>query len=161
MGVSSFVKALEAEKASWATQEVILGEKYGTVKIQALTAAEKEYFVSNFQQWQAGKPRYVDGFQVDMLAKAIIDEKGNRLFNDDTKHLIGFIEAEDLNKLVRAVMKLSGMDTGAVEEATEDLKKDPLPDSGLNSPENSEEQSENSSQEYQDGSSTTGLPISD
>lgn len=139
MGVNTFIKTLAEERTAWPTDTVQLSAKYGKVRIQALSVADRDYFILNSALFNAGKPEHAKGFQVEMLKEAIIDEKGNLLFNDSNKKLLGYIDKDDMEKLINSVTKLSGMQAGAVEEATEDLKGDPLPDSGTNSPKQSEE----------------------
>lgn len=82
----------------------------GDVFARALSADERE----EFETFASGKPK--SGIQAHLLAICLVDESGNRLFNDDDVIALGKKNGAPVGRIFKSIMKLNAMTDDEMKE---------------------------------------------
>ena len=123
---------LEAADVGW--REVDVPEWGGSVRVRAMTGAERDAFEASVIEVDEQGLRQFD--QRDVRAKlaalTIVDESGQRLFSEQDVRLLSAKSAKALDRVYDAATKLSGMtkkDREALEGNSEGRRDDSSTDS--------------------------------
>ena len=110
--------------------EVIVEEWKGTVRARALTGAERDAFEASIVE---GKGKNVKtnlkNIRAKLVALAVINENGERLFNDHEAQVLGTKSASALDKVFEVAQRLSGLRDEDVEELAKNSESDQSEDS--------------------------------
>lgn len=114
------------------TEDVEVPEWGGTVRVRALTGAERDAFEQSIVE-QKGKSTKMNlqNLRAKLVALTVVDEEGNRIFNDADAKLLGQKSALALNRVFEVAQKLSGLTPADVEELTKNSEGDQSEDSTL------------------------------
>lgn len=101
------------------TVDVEVPEWGGTVRVRALTGAERDAFEQSIVE-QRGKSTKMNlaNLRAKLVALTVVDEEGKRLFSDADAKLLGQKSALALNRVFEVAQKLSGLSPEDVEELT-------------------------------------------
>jgi Phage tail assembly chaperone len=122
------------------SEVVSVPEWGGDVKIRELSASDREWFQSQaFVDEEVtvnGKAEIRRKFNIvhlraKLLARSIVDENDNPIFDDDEVKLLGAKSNAAIERLFVASQKLSGLDQTAVDDAAKNSVA--APNSGSNS----------------------------
>ncbi len=107
-------------------QEVTIPEWNGKVLVRGLTGAERDYFEQSVIE-QKGKDAKVNlnNIRAKLVSLTVIDENGNRIFQEEDVKKLGEKSASALNRIFEVAQKLSGLTPNEVERLADNLKKDP------------------------------------
>ena len=94
------------------TETVAVPEWGGEVRVRTLTGTERDAFESGLVA-EDGKKRNLDNLRARLLALAIVDERGARLFNDGDAALLGGKSAAVLDRLFDVAQRLNGIGSQA------------------------------------------------
>lgn len=107
-----FSKAEQLKK-----REVNIPEWGGTVFVRELTGLERDAWeLSNARAQEKG--RLVDGrsIRAKLIAKVVVDEKGDHVFSDNDVVRLGKTGAKALDRIYDVAVELSGLREDAAEE---------------------------------------------
>lgn len=111
MGVLNKAAILSAEDLK--TETVAVPEWGGDVRVRTLTGTERDAFESGLVA--DGGKRNLDNLRARLLALAIVDDHGARVFTDGDAMLLGGKSAAVLDRLFDVAQRLNGI--GAQAEA--------------------------------------------
>lgn len=120
---------LAAEDIRFAYVEV--PEWGGRVRVRSLTGTERDQY--DAESWRASQ---VDGgsalanFRVRRVARAIVNENGDRVFADKDVAALGAKNGGVIDRIDDVVVELSGMSSDSRDKAKADLKVVPSEGSG-------------------------------
>lgn len=104
------------------TQDVHVPEWGGDVRIRALTGAERDAFEAHgAKQKGKGMQLNLQNLRARLVAMAIVDEDGARLFSDADVVALGNKSAAALDRVFTAAARLSGLTPADVQDLTENL----------------------------------------
>jgi len=108
------------------TEMVEVPEWGGSVMVKGLTGAERDRFESSIVE-RAGKKTKMNmsNIRARMVALAVVDENGKRLFRYADVEALGQKSAAALDRIFDVAMSLSGMRDEEVEELIENFTSDP------------------------------------
>lgn len=128
--------AMLAIAQDWPTEDVVVPEWGGVVRLRGMTAGERAEFLretrpkseSGESETDIGVIFAVRGHQQRLLARTLIDEHGVRLFPPgDTEaegvRILGDRSAQVIDRLFQIAARLSGMLPGQAEEARKELER--------------------------------------
>lgn len=97
-----------------------------TVRIRSLTGFERDTFENSLID-QRGKKNKLDmrNARAKLVALCVIDEDGNRMFEDSEIGMLGMKNAAALDKIYDVASRMCGMSDADIEELTGNLKDDP------------------------------------
>jgi len=101
-------------------EDVHVPEWGGTVRVRALTGAERDAFeakMAEARQKGMALGAALHNFRAKLVVRCIVDEQGKRLFSDDDAKALGTKSGAVLDRLFDVARRLSGMNEDAVEEA--------------------------------------------
>lgn len=126
------------------TREVDVPEWGGTVLVRALTGAQRDAWEASLQLQRGNEMvRDLTNARAKLVVRALVDEKGQRLFKDQDAGALGAKSGKVLDRIYDIVAEMSGLsDTAAVD--AEGNSGDPGDGSSSGSPENSAAPSPNS-----------------
>lgn len=108
-------------------EDVDVPEWGGTVRISTLSAAARD-------AWERGlvdaKGKTKANVRASLVAKALVDQKGNRLFNDDDVKALGRKSSKALDRCFEAAQRVNGM-TRKEAQGGEDDEVEEDPDSAF------------------------------
>ncbi len=105
----------------------------GIVRVRALTGTERDALeASTLQGKGKNKDINLSNFRAKLCARAIVDEQGKRLFNDEDIAALGRKSAGELAKVYDVAAELSGISEADVDELTKNSGSDQSDDSGSN-----------------------------
>jgi hypothetical protein len=114
-----------------ASEVVEVPEWGGSVQVRALSGTERDQYESAGVTWgrdAKGAPIVAalntDNLRARLVALAVVDEEGNRLFSDKDVAALGAKNAQVLNRLFEVARRLSGLSAADVEALTQGLKGD-------------------------------------
>lgn len=116
------------------TEVVEVPEWGGSVLVRGLTGVERDSY--DAQSWrerelaQGDTGAILSNFRARLVARAIVDASGNRLFSDNDAVALGRKSAAALERVHDVVQRLSGMDAEEVDKLAADLKAGPSAASG-------------------------------
>lgn len=100
-------------------EDVEVPEWGGKVRLRSLSGRDRETW-ENYVYHLTAKPpeeRNLGDFRARLLVLALVDAKGNRLFNDDEVHLLAEKNAQVLQRLFERAQRLSGIGQAELEAA--------------------------------------------
>jgi len=114
------------------TEDVPVPEWGGTVRVRALTGAERDAFEQSIVEQRGRSTRMnLQNLRAKLVALTVVDEEGNRIFSDSDAKLLGKKSALALNRVFEVAQKLSGLTSEDVEELTKNSESDQSEDSTL------------------------------
>lgn len=114
------------------TEDVPVPEWGGTVRVRALTGAERDAFEQSIVEQRGRSARMnLQNLRAKLVALTVVDEEGNRIFSDSDAKLLGKKSALALNRVFEVAQKLSGLTSEDVEELTKNSESDQSEDSTL------------------------------
>ncbi len=98
-------------------EDVYVPEWGGWVRVRGLTAEERDKFEASILEGQGRNARVrMENIRAKLVALAVVDEEGNRLFTDDDVALLAKKSAAAVQRVFDVAMRLSGLTEEAVEE---------------------------------------------
>ncbi len=114
------------------SEDVPVPEWGGTVRVRALTGAERDAFEQSIVEQRGRSTRMnLQNLRAKLVALTVVDEEGNRIFSDSDAKLLGKKSALALNRVFEVAQKLSGLTSEDVEELTKNSESDQSEDSTL------------------------------
>lgn len=103
--------------------EAVEIEGHGKVFIKGLQADERDEYeqslIERGPDGRARQKRVLRNVRASLVVRALCDENGERMFKDNEVDQIGHVDAAVVDKLWDKARRLSGMDTGEIEEMAE------------------------------------------
>lgn len=98
----------------------------GTVRVRALSGAERDHFEGSIVEQRGKKTRFnMANLRARLVALAVIDDKGKRLFSNKDVEALGKKNANALNSVFEVAQRLAGLKDEDLEELTENFPDDP------------------------------------
>lgn len=112
------------------TEDVDVPEWGGTVRLRALSGAERDAFETSLLD-QRGKPAAarLQNFRARLLAASIVGEDGQRLFTDKDIVALGAKSGAVIDRLFERARRLSGMTREEVDALAGNSERGPSGDS--------------------------------
>ena len=101
--------------ADLVTEDVAVPEWGGTVRVRAITAAERDAFETSVVGDGKGKRNLVN-LRARLVALAIVDEGGQRLFSDAEAEALGGKSGAAMDRVYAVAQRLSGLTEQDVKE---------------------------------------------
>lgn len=104
------------------TEVVNVPEWGGEVRVRGLTALERDRLMAEFFDLEGGgrmKPEKAAEYRVKLAVLCVVDESGERIFNDKDTELLGKKNPKAIERIADVVARLSGLS----EEEVEALEK--------------------------------------
>lgn len=99
------------------TEDVEVPEWGGTVRVRALTGAERDAFEQSVVEMRGKSTRMnLKNIRAKLVALTVVDEDGKRVFSDEDAELLGRKSAAALNRVFEVAQRLSGLRPEDVEE---------------------------------------------
>jgi hypothetical protein len=118
-------------------RDVEVPEWGGIVRVRALSGSDRdEYDASMLRAQPDGTVLRVPGSRAKLVSLAVVKDNGDPMFNVGDIGRLGLQAATALDRVVNAVVELSGLTDTAVEELEGNSDAAPSGDSGSTSPEN-------------------------
>ena len=117
----------------------------GSVYVRGLTGAEREAWQGSNRQYRPKKDGGFDlvpnlaGSEARLLARALCDENGKRLFTDQDAGKLGKLPASVVERIHKVAMELSGLGEDEEQETLGNSEAAPSGDSSSDLPETSED----------------------
>lgn len=105
------------KKATLPTEDVSVPEWGGTVRVQALTGAQRDAYEASMVE-QRGKERKINmrNVRAKLVALSVVDEQGKRVFTDADVQALGDLNASALDRVFSVAQRLSGLSKEDIEE---------------------------------------------
>jgi hypothetical protein len=105
------------------TEDVFVPQWGGTVRLRGLTGSQRDAYEASVVEMRGETRRYkLQNLRARLVALCLIDEEGNRLFDDDAAvKALGQKSAQALDMLFAKARKLSGLSEDDIEELAEDF----------------------------------------
>lgn len=119
--ISFLSRAQILEAKDIAEDTVAVPEWGGSVKVRALTGAERDQYEAQFVRFDRKGNRQAPSFQdirAKLVAMSCIDEQGQRLFTDADIVQLSRKSAAALQRVFEACQRLSGLTEQDVEDLT-------------------------------------------
>ena len=94
----------------------------GDVYIRVMTVGERDAYEN---EWQRKKETGVDDFRTKFLVKCLVDEKGNRLFDNGDITRLSQKSARVMNRVWRAAMDHNSLSDQSIEELAKNSEPGP------------------------------------
>lgn len=107
----------EILSAKLPTREVDVPEWGGAVLVRSMTAFERDKFEMYLQRQKETAGSASFSTRAYVASCTIVGEDGQRLFSDEDVQILGQKSAHALDRILDAVLSLSGMESGAIEDA--------------------------------------------
>lgn len=113
------------------TQDVAVPEWGGSVRVRALSGAERDAYEAGIVQLRAdgSKKITLQNLRGRLVSLSIVDDAGERLFTDKDAIALGDKSASALERVFDVARKLSGLSDDDVEELAEGFDDAPSGDS--------------------------------
>ena len=99
------------------TEDVEVPEWGGTVRVKAMTGAERDEYESYMMDTSGSEVKMnLKGMKVRLVALTVVDEKGKRMFEVTDIEALSTKSASALDRVFQVASRLSGMTVAAVEE---------------------------------------------
>ena len=110
-------------KVNLKTEDVDVPEWGGSVRVRELSAEERDSYENELLVVrQEGRKTTVTpnlrNAKAKIVVRAVIDEEGNRLFEDKDVDRLGKLSAQAIDRVAEVVSRLSGLTPKDVEELT-------------------------------------------
>ena len=113
------------------TEQVAVPEWGGEVIVKALSGAERDRFeAGSMQQHGNRRELRLENIRARLVAVAVVDETGRRLFTDADVAALGRKSAAALNRVFEAASRLSGITDADIEELEKNSSSGQSDDSG-------------------------------
>lgn len=101
------------------------------VYLRTLTGAERDRIESMMAGARRGDGsfRFPENYKAKIAAQGLVNEKGDRLFTDRQADALGRKHSAAVHQIAEEVLRISGMATGALDEAKNDSESDQNGDS--------------------------------
>jgi len=120
MGVLTKEQILQAKDLP--TKEIEVPEWGGSVMVRGLTGTERDKFEASCLMGQGKNMQVVmRDLRAKLVAKCVVDEKGERLFSDAEVAVLGQKSAVALNRVFTEAQSLSGLTEEEVKGLAEGL----------------------------------------
>src|SRR5215471_2388356 len=93
------------------TEDVDVPEWGGSVRVRALTAADRDRIEG--EQADASGPARFHNFRARLVARAAVDGAGRPLFGEDDVHALAQKSAVALDRVFTAVLRMNGLTASA------------------------------------------------
>lgn len=104
-------------------EDVEVPEWGGKVRVRCLTAAERDRFEAEIlRQTAAGVQVEMHNLRAKLCGMVMVDEQGNRLFNDAEIDLLGGKSASALQRVFEVAMRLSRFTNDEIDKLAQNLK---------------------------------------
>jgi hypothetical protein len=111
-------------------EEVEVPEWGGTVRVKALSGAERDAFESSLTEQKGKKIRMkMQNVRARMARLTCVDENGKPVFQPSDEHWLGEKSAAALDRVFDVAMKLAGMRDEDIDELTENFTEGQSDDS--------------------------------
>lgn len=118
------------------------------VRVQSLTGAERDVFESESVRRKGKKVETnMENFRARLLVRTVVDEAGDRIFDDDDAQWLGQKSAAAISRIYDVAARLSGITEQDAEELTKNSSDDQSEGSTSDSPSRSVAPSTSSSEE--------------
>lgn len=108
------------------TRDVDVPEWGGTVRVKSLTGRERDEFEQSTVEGKGKNVRQnLTNFRAKLVALAVVDEDGHRLFEPKDVNYLGIKNAAALQRVFNVAAELCGMTDKDVSDLTENLSDDP------------------------------------
>src|SRR5690606_14215803 len=104
------------------TREVSVPEWGGAVLVRGMTGFERDKFEMFLQRQKETGGAAQFSTRAYVASCTIVDEDGQRIFSDEDVQALGLKSAHALDRILDAVLSLSGMDAGAIEDAEKNFE---------------------------------------
>ncbi len=105
------------------TEEVHVPEWGGKVRVRGLTGAERDKFEAALMEVQGQNMRIrMQNARALLVVLGVVDEEGNHVFSEKDVKALGEKSAVALERVANAVMRLSGLQPGEIEELQENFE---------------------------------------
>jgi len=122
-------------------EDVEIKEWGGSVRVRCMTGTERDAFEASIYEIKGNKANIIrENFRAKLIARTLIDEKGERLFSDKEINLIGKKAAKSLEKIFTVAQKLNGLSQTDEDEFVKNLESGEENTSISTSPNSLEEQ---------------------
>ena len=113
------------------TEDVEVPEWGGTVRVRALSGAERDAYEAGLVQLRSDGTRRLtmQNARARLVSLSLCDEQGNRLFSDADVSELGDKSAAALERVFDVASRLSGLTDGDIEEMAETFADAPSGDS--------------------------------
>lgn len=112
------------------TEEVDCPEWGGKVRVRALNVKERRHVETAFYEAERqGKTDRLAGLATMLAVWCCIDENGGRVFSETQVKQLEEVDAAPVYRIRETVMRISGLNKKAMEEAEADLEPTPGSDS--------------------------------
>jgi hypothetical protein len=115
------------------TEDVEVSEWGGTVRLKMMTGTERDAYESSI--FKQGKANFAN-IRAKLLARCLVDDKGNRMFKDIDIEALGAKSSRVLDLLFDRAQKLNGLGIKDKEELIKNSESDQSEDSASGSQEN-------------------------
>jgi len=105
------------------TEEVDVPEWGGSVRVRVLTGTERDAFESSIYD-SSKKKANLQNIRAKLCVATIVDEEGNRLFNDTEVVSLGKKSASALDRVFTVSQKLNGLTKADIDELAKNLETD-------------------------------------
>lgn len=108
------------------TEDVEVPEWGGTVRVRALTGAERDALEASVVEQKGRKTKTnLKDFRAKLVARSVVNEAGQLAFSESDIRALSQKNAGALDRVASVASKLSGMSEEDVEELTEGFDGDP------------------------------------
>jgi hypothetical protein len=106
-------------------EEVSVPEWGGSVRVKALSGAERDAYEASLTQQKGKKVRMnMQNVRARLARLACVDEAGQPIFQPSDEHWLGQKSAAALDRVFDVAMRLAGMRAEDIEELTENFTGD-------------------------------------
>lgn len=104
------------------SEDVYVPQWGGVVRVVGMTGAQRDSWEAGITRLrQSGIQYNLENIRAGLLARVLVDEQGNRLFNDKDIVFLGNKSAAALDLLFAVAQRLSGIGKGDIEELAENF----------------------------------------
>jgi hypothetical protein len=101
------------------TEEVKVPEWGGSVLVKGMTGAERDKFEASNMEGKGKKQKFnLENLRAKLVAKSVVDEKGDHLFQESDIPALGKKSASALERVFSVAMRINGISADDVEELT-------------------------------------------
>ena len=102
--------------------KITVPEWGGDVYIRVMTVGERDAYEN---EWQRKKDTGVDDFRTKFLVRCLVDEKGNRLFDNGDVERLAQKSARVMNRVWMAAMEHNSLSDESIEELAKNSEPGP------------------------------------
>lgn len=103
-------------------EEIHVPEWNTYVRVKALSGKERDAFEASIVQVQGRQTSLnMSNIRAKLVALAVVDEDGNRVFSDDDVDALGELNASALDRIFTVALRLSGLSQQDLAEMTQNF----------------------------------------